>query len=125
PEPFDVLVLRKILRTAAMRCPGCLVGVDRIGLALHPPHRCLGTDDFPHDDAAATGGDSQPGAVRAGAFNPDDLWITERVEEIEGLPVTNRRCRELRVVQITTETIDRGDVDGIGVSINSAEDRPW
>ena len=97
-----------------------MVGIDWIGLALHPTHAALGSDHLTDLVAGAAGGGGDPGAVGAGAFDADTRQVTETGQERQGVPVAVGGGGELPVPERAAEGVDGGDVEGVSVGINTA-----
>ena len=118
-----MLVLGGRTGAAGQDRAGGLIGVDRVGLAAHPTHRSFGADDLTNLDPGLPSGPSEPRAVGAGALDPDDRHNAEVGQEAQGRAVAIWGGGELLVVEISTERVDRGDVDRVGVGVGTADQR--
>jgi hypothetical protein len=110
-------------RTGQHRAGGGL-GVDRVGLAALAAGASVWPVDLHHGDMLVQQVAGQAGAVAAGAFDPDHVWVPVATQPAKQLPVASTISGELPIAQQSSLLVDDGGVVGAAVGVHPADDNP-
>src|SRR5512133_1130549 len=100
------------------------LGVDRVGLAALAAGASVWPVDLHHGDVLVQQVAGQAGAVAAGAFDPDRVWVPVATQPAKQLPVASTVSAELPVAQQSSLLVDDGGVVGAALAVPPADDNP-
>ena len=125
PHRFDRSgpALGLTLGVARQRASRCGDGVDGVGLAFAVTVEAVRAVDLDHLDPSGHHRPRQPGAIGAGAFDPDPGHRPEALEPVEQLGVAGRCRRERRGPQQGAELVERGGDVNVRVGVDAPGDR--